>query len=142
MTPHFADSFYYLAVLSEDDDAHDRAVALTREARAPMVTTDWVLTEVGDAMAGATHRPRFLALLAALQSDPTVRVIPASRELFERGVDLFSRRADKEWSLTDCISFVVMQEQGITEALTGDRISSRRGSRPGSGEWARATVTQ
>ena len=120
MTPHFADSFYYLAVLSEDDDAHDRAVALTREARAPMVTTDWVLTEVGDAMAGATHRQRFLALLAALQGDPTVQVIPASRELFERGVDLFSRRADKEWSLTDCISFVVMQECGLHDALTGD----------------------
>jgi predicted nucleic acid-binding protein len=47
-------------------------------------------------------------------------VVPPSTELFEAGIDLYSRRPDKEWSLTDCISFVVMQERGITEALTGD----------------------
>ena len=46
--------------------------------------------------------------------------MPASSELMERGFDLFSRRPDKEWSLTDCISFIVMSEEGITEALTGD----------------------
>lgn len=129
MTPYFADSFYYLAILSEEDEAHDRAIDFTRQARAPMVTTDRVLTEVADAMAGITHRPRFLALLAALQRDPTVKVIPASRELFHRGVDLFSRRSDKEWSLTDCISFVVMEELRLHDALTGDRHFEQAGFR-------------
>jgi hypothetical protein len=49
--------------------------------------------------------------------------------LFEAGTDLYSRRSDKEWSLTDCISFVVMQEQGIGEALTGDRHFEQAGFR-------------
>lgn len=46
--------------------------------------------------------------------------MPANVEIFERGVELYHSRLDKQWSLTDCISFVVMSEEGIAEALTGD----------------------
>jgi len=47
--------------------------------------------------------------------------LPASQELFERGLNLYRQRPDKDWSLTDCISFVVMREHGVTKALTADR---------------------
>ncbi len=57
----------------------------------------------------------------ALRSDPTVTIIPSSTELFAAGVELYATRPDKEWSLTDCISFVVMEREGLTDALTGDR---------------------
>lgn len=58
--------------------------------------------------------------LGALLSDPAVEIIPPSSGLFERGLRLFRERPDKGWSLTDCISFVVMEERGIRDALTGD----------------------
>lgn len=48
-------------------------------------------------------------------------VLPASNELFQRGINLYNARPDKEWSLTDCISFVAIQDHGVTEALTPDR---------------------
>lgn len=121
MKPVFADSFYYLALLSERDAAHARAVAFTRQAHSRMVTTDCVLTEVADAMADPPHRLLFLRLLEALRNDPSATVVPASRELFDQAVDLYAGRGDKSWSLTDCASFVVMEQQGITDALTGDR---------------------
>ena len=54
-------------------------------------------------------------------SDPQVTIVSPSASLFDRGVELFAKRPDKCWSLTDCISFVVMEEQGIMHALTGDR---------------------
>jgi predicted nucleic acid-binding protein len=50
-----------------------------------------------------------------------ITIIEGSHELFQRGVELFASRTDKEWSLTDCTSFVVMEEQGLSEALTADR---------------------
>jgi len=56
-----------------------------------------------------------------LQNDPEVTIVPASADLWQRGVTLFAGRPDKDWSLTDCISFVVMQERGLTAALTADR---------------------
>ncbi len=60
-------------------------------------------------------------LLSGVQSDPRTHVVPASRELFGRGFELFARRKDKEWSFTDCTSFVVMREQALEDALTADR---------------------
>ena len=130
MKPVFADSFYYLAIMNPDDGAHGQAARLSAELTGSVVTTAWVLTEVGDALAAPAHRSGFLTLLASLRQDPEVTVIGPSEELFEAGIDLYSRRPDKEWSLTDCISFVVMQEQGITEALTGDRHFEQAGFQP------------
>jgi hypothetical protein len=56
-----------------------------------------------------------------LQQQKELAILPASRPLLEEGLVLYESRPDKEWSLTDCISFVVMQKERIAEALTGDR---------------------
>ena len=61
-----------------------------------------------------------MKLLYALEHDPSVEVLPLSEALFRQGFGLYRQRLDKEWGLTDCISFMVMQERGITEALTAD----------------------
>ncbi len=58
-----------------------------------------------------------------------VTLIPTSSDLLQRGRDLFAARMDKAWSLTDCISFVVMNDLGITEALTTDNHFAQAGFR-------------
>ncbi|MEX2171429.1 MAG: hypothetical protein WD851_19070 [Pirellulales bacterium] len=116
----FADTFYYLALLNPDDAAHARAMAITAERKGALVTTRWVLTEVGDAMAAPQYRRRFVNLVQAIDSDPDTIVVPTTDDLFHRGVMLFSQRLDQTWPLTDCISFLVMQDYSITEAMTGD----------------------
>lgn len=60
-------------------------------------------------------------MVAGMRASPRTRIIPLDSRLLQRGLDLLARRADKNWSLTDCISFVVMEEEGIQEALTIDR---------------------
>jgi predicted nucleic acid-binding protein len=129
MTPLFADTFYYLALLSPNDQTHARAVALARRLIGPVVTTAWVLTEVADAMAAPALRPVFLGLLQALRADLETEVIAPDPDLFERGLDLFAKRPDKAWSLTDCISFTVMAERGLADALTGDHHFEQAGFR-------------
>jgi hypothetical protein len=59
-------------------------------------------------------------LLVDIENDPRVHIVSPSDEQFRRGKELYARRSDKEWSLTDCISFLVMQEHALTEALTAD----------------------
>lgn len=81
----------------------------------------WVLSEVADALSAPVQRPIFLRLIYSLESDANTTIVPPSSELFRAGISLFSQRPDKYWSLTDCISFVVMQEFGLTAALTADR---------------------
>ena len=79
------------------------------------------MTEFGDAYCHPRLRADFVALYHVLCNHPRVEIVPADTHLFKRGVDLFEQRQDKEWSLTDCLSFVVMRDKGITEALTGDK---------------------
>jgi len=116
----FADTFYYIALLSPADNAHARAVAFTRDFNGQMVTTAWILTELADGMALPVNRSVFISFLAGLRSDPQVSIVGPDPVLFDEGIALYARRLDKEWSLTDCISFIVMQREGLTEALTGD----------------------
>ena len=117
----FADSFYFFAILNEEDPLHDFAVELTGTFRGELVTTGWILTEVGGGFRQPHLRDLFLELNERLKSNPHVRIEPCSDELFDAGIDLYRNRPDKSWSLTDCISFVIMQHEDINEALTGDR---------------------
>src|SRR2546426_9077542 len=108
MSAVFADSFYFLALVIDEDNAHEKVIRFSTESTRPIVTTEWVLTEVADALCEPENRPAFLELLALLESCPDVKIVASSHELFRRGVALYAERPDKEWSLTDCISFVVM----------------------------------
>ena len=117
----FGDTAYFLALVNARDQLHPQAVALNERPPGPMLTTEWILTELGNALATPPARERFSRLLVALQAQPDVKIIPASHTLFERGCALFAQRPDKAWSLTDCISFVVMQEYGLEAALTADQ---------------------
>ncbi len=120
MKPVFADTFFFVAALNSADHAHARAIAWSSSNHAPLVTTSWILTEVANTLSKQQHRSGVVRLLRELKHLPRVRIVPASEQLFERGVEFYSQRLDKEWSLTDCISFVVMTDEKITDALTGD----------------------
>jgi uncharacterized protein len=125
----FADTHFYLALLSESDIDHERAIAISREFAGRTVTTAWVLAEVADAFAAPKVRSLFLGLYERLCRNPKVTVFPPSADLFERGIGLYAQRPDKSWSLTDCISFIVMQQSGVTDALTGDHHFEQAGFR-------------
>jgi predicted nucleic acid-binding protein len=67
--------------------------------------------------------------LIQIHNDPHTQLIPATSDLFARGLDLFAKRPDKHWSLTDCTSFVVMTDQKLTDALTADEHFEQAGFR-------------
>ena len=117
----FADTAYYLAFLNVHDELHGRSAEFTTSFDGQLLTTTWVLTEVADALSRPAFRSTVVDFVRAIQTDPQVTIVPADQELFDRGFDLFARRPDKDWSLTDCISFLVMEELGLKEAATLDR---------------------
>ena len=129
MTRVFADTYFFLAILNEKDDSRARALALANSLRCPMTTTAWVLAELADGLADTAGRVLFAPFVARLKSDPRSSVIPPSETLFDRGIELYTSRPDQQWSLTDCISFVVMTDLGISDALTGDHHFEQAGFR-------------
>ena len=128
MTDVFADTWYYLSLLNPNDPGHARA-ARRSEATERVVTTDYVLVELGNALSAPAWRSRLVALADVLRTDTRVTLVPASADLLDRGLRLFGQRLDKSWSLTDCISFVVMRDRGLTEALTADHHFEQAGFR-------------
>ncbi len=119
----FLDSSYAIALSAANDEHHRRALDLAdrlETARTRFVTTHAVLLEIGNTLAKARYRRAAVALLRSLGADRHVEIVALTPELFSRGFRLYADRMDKQWGLTDCISFAVMQERGITEALTAD----------------------
>jgi predicted nucleic acid-binding protein len=118
----FADSYYFLALGNRHDPAHGKSLAFTQTFTGRLVTTGFVLTELVDGCAAnASRRVAVVQAIRELRSNPDATIVSCSEQLFQQGLVLFEQRPDKEWSLTDCISFVVMTKDGITDALTGDK---------------------
>lgn len=127
MTPVFADTSFYVALLSPRDAWHTQATAFSRSISGPVLLTDFVVLEIANMYSATPRRDEVAAFIMALRIDSSVTIIPATRDLLDRGLSLFRSRRDKEWSLTDCTSFVVMQDHAVTEALTSDHHFAQAG---------------
>lgn len=117
----FGDTFYFLGVLNQHDQHAVRIADFDKNFRGKIVTTDWVLMEVADALSASEQRDTIREYILFLRNLPTFEVIEATRDNFDRALNFYHRHSDKEWSLTDCTSFVIMRDMGIKEVLTGDK---------------------
>ena len=88
-----------------------------------------MLTEFADAMSKVRRRASAARYLEGILQDSSVTVLPPDMARFRRGLALYANRPNKEWSLTDCVSFEVMRELRLTDALTGDRHFEQAGFR-------------
>jgi len=117
----FVDAGYWIAWLNDRDALHDHARAVATGLNRSLVTTEAVLYEVGDAFATVNWRGPAADFLAQIRANPNVIIIPTDGNLAARALALYAARSDKDWGLTDCISFVVMEDRGITVALSADQ---------------------
>ncbi len=119
----FLDRSFVIALENKDDPHHARAKSLDDQLlqEDAILMFHWgILIEIADGFARLARRVRGLELLAKLTSEAGYSLLPITERMLQEGLNLYRARADKEWSLTDCISFVLMKEQGVTESLTAD----------------------
>src|SRR2546423_12490041 len=123
MTPLFLDTAYVYALLNTRDEWHERAKSwqsFLASRRQRLVTTEYVLVEIGDGLAHLRFRSQAMDTIDAIRSSALIETVPASSDLLGSAIDLYRDRTDKEWGVTDCASFIVMQQRGIQDALTCD----------------------
>ena len=122
--PVFLDAGYFIALFNTRDPYYAIArrwmIVLTRSRR-PQLTTTAILLEVGDGFARRESWHRIRAFLRTVCFDSLLTVVPVDCALFDRARRFKEARDDKGWGLTDCISFLTMQDHGVTEALAADR---------------------
>jgi len=126
----FADTAYWLALTNPFDQHHDKATRASASLQGKrIVTSDAVLTEYLNALADKGSTVRLAAVLSVerILRNPGVMVIAQTRRLFVKGFALYKARADKGYSLTDCISMVIMRQRKITNALTTDHHFEQEG---------------
>jgi predicted nucleic acid-binding protein len=109
---------------------HKKAVQLSKTLHPVyIVTSEAVLIEVLNDFSkrGEYFRDLAIELTQNLRSNPNVRIVPQTSEQFEQGLRLYQQRKDKAWSHTDCVSFKIMEENGIREALAYDKHFAQAG---------------
>ena len=133
MNAVFADAGYWIALFNPRDQLHTQALTIgtTLQGR-PIITSQMVLTEFLNhyAALGQPFRQRAVQVVRSLQDDPDVEIVPQTAAQFTAALTRYAQRPDKEWGLTDCASFLIMQEQSITEALAHDDHFSQAGFIP------------
>lgn len=131
-SPAFLDTAYIYALVNTRDQWHRQAVQwqrkLTLEQRT-LVTTELILVEIADGLAAVKFRTQAAQIIKTLQSSPFVQVVPSSTRLLNDALELYRQRADKDWGLTDCASFITMGERELSEALTTDEHFQQAGFR-------------
>jgi predicted nucleic acid-binding protein len=130
MTVRFADTFFFVAMLDATDHHHGSVLAHMAENDDFYITTRWILVETGNALGGSKFRSQTAKFLLDIEQNPDVKIVEPSDDLYQQGLRLYASRPDKSWSLTDSISFAVMKEQSLTEALTLDRHFAQAGFVP------------
>jgi len=116
----FLDTSYLLALVNSADQHHLRAQTTALQVQPPFLTTEAILVEVGNAFSRLRWRHLAINTLAFLQQDSNINIVSIDTVLLNQAIALYRSRLDKEWGLTDCISFVVMQNYGLTQILTLD----------------------
>ena len=120
MTEIFLDTSYVIALVNKKDQYHERAAEMARVlGDQVLVTTDAVLFEVGNGLA-RNFKAEAIAVIEEFLNSDEVRIISVDTQLFQRGFDIYKTYQDKAWGLVDCISFIIMRESGIADALTTD----------------------
>jgi predicted nucleic acid-binding protein len=120
MNAVFADTSFFVALLVSRDRFHIPATRLMTTIVDRIITTDWVLVEMANFMSRSKTRRRVTSFIRELQADHRIDIVPATAAAIEAGLAQYEQYDDKEWSLTDCISFQIMRREGIQKALTAD----------------------
>lgn len=120
----FVDTGYWLALCHRSDSLHQRAMSWSQSLTEPLVTTEFVIWETVNGLSKPPDRAQAHRIVDRIRQSENWSVVPAKTELFEAGLQLHRGRPDKGWSLTDCASFVTMDQLGIRlgirQALTPD----------------------
>jgi len=116
----FVDTGFLVALAQPSDALHARALAWAQRIDEPLMVTEYVLLETVNHLSKLADRVRGQRLVLQVRSDPAFELVPASTNLFESGLKLHRERNDKEWSLTDCISFQLMRQRDLSRALAFD----------------------
>lgn len=125
------DATFVAGYLNPRDQYHAEAVKRLPQVKAAseVVITEAVLVEVGNLLHATQHRLRAAEFIGNCYVTDNITVVPLDTDLLIRALAFYRQHTDKSWGLTDCISFVIMRDRGVTIAVTADSDFQQAGFR-------------
>jgi hypothetical protein len=126
----FVDTSGWMACADAADPAHKSAIAARDawlEKNGLLLTTDYVVDETLTLLRLRLGMDEAEAWWLQVEASTKLRWESIDQNRAERAREFFFRYRDKEFSFTDCTSFVVMRELKMREALTTDHHFSQAG---------------
>jgi len=124
MKKAFADTGYWIALLSPEDDLHQKALQISVSLSSTIiVTSEMVFTELLNAFSskGKPYRQKAIRFIKHAFTNPEIEIVLQTDAIFHNALELYEQRLDQAWSHTDCTSFQIMQKQNILEAIAYDK---------------------
>jgi len=120
MTRTFVDTAFVVALVNSNDQYHAKAQNLSEMYETePLIITDVVLLEIGNALA-RDYKKEAIEIFESFRTSKEVLIVELSLEFFDKAFELYKKYTDKDWGMVDCISFIVMREYEVRNALTFD----------------------
>lgn len=119
----FLDTAYINGLVNSRDQWHSKALEWqTRLAHEKplLLTTQLILVEIGNGLSAIRFRQKAGHIIRFLSNSSHVEIVNLNSQSFESALELYEKRDDKGWGLTDCFSFVTMTSKGVNDALTTD----------------------
>lgn len=126
----FLDASGIVALLNKSDQLHIQANAVYQRFRASwyrFLTTDIVLMEVGNVLSQPAFKRAVNVYIETLRQSRKSSVIYTNEVDFTAGLQRYGKYADKDWGLSDCVSFEVMRQYSCTQVFTNDHHFTQAG---------------
>ena len=120
MSRTFVDTAFVVALINQNDQYHARAIELSKKYEGkPLLMTDVVLLEIGNALS-RNYKQEAIQVIRTFHSSDEVMIVELNFQLFKRAFEIYEKYDDKGWGMVDCLSFVVMRDNEVKDALTSD----------------------
>lgn len=117
----FVDTWFIVALINKRDQYHQKAVELAQYLEHHhLITTDAILLEFGNALS-SNYKSEAIQLIETFLTSDDVEVIHLTPDLFREALNFYKQHQDKSYGLVDCVSFVVMKQHHVNQALTFDK---------------------
>jgi len=122
--PIFVDSFAWIAAINKSDNYHEISLRILEELlnkQAKLITTNYVVVETINALSKVKFRKTVIEFIDKLRKSPSIQIVKITDEIYNNAWTLYQQRMDKDWGITDCTSFEVMQMFNIRKAFISDK---------------------